>query len=160
MNRIEAVKRVFLYDRLLRFNIDMLTGIRAEIKADIEEARLLSDALLNDEDRKFVKDFLSRLEGDFLNLLSETLENLYDEYEIFNFDLTFLSNIPDEISRELERLDLISRINAKLENLKDKLADACFVPQTSKEVLVILTPFRIYCELINHAIEFNKKFEN
>ncbi len=160
MNRIEAVKRVFLYDRLLRFNIDMLTGIRAEIKADIEEARLLSDALLNDEDRKFVKDFLSRLEDDFLNLLSETLENLYDEYEIFNFDLTFLSNIPDEISRELERLDLVSRINAKLEILKDKLADACYVPQISKEVLVILTPFRIYCELINHAIEFNKKFEN
>ncbi len=160
MEKIKTLKKVLVYDRLLRFNIDLLTGIKMEIKADIEEARILSEALLNSSVSKRVADFLSKVEKEFLLKLEEVLDEIYDEYEIFNFDITFLSSIPDEVGREIERLDLVTTLNKKLELLKELLNEACCSHQENRELEAIMTPFRVYCELLNHGIEFNKKFEN
>ena len=160
MERVKVLERVLVYDRIIRFNIDLLTGIKSEIKADIEETRIMGEALLDEGDLKAVKDFLLKVEETFLLKLGEVLDSIYDEYEVFNFDITFLSSIPEEVGREIERLDLIETINAKLELLRDILYEACCLPEPNKKVEVVLTPFKVYCELLNHAIEFNKKFEN
>lgn len=159
MEKLKVLEKVLVYDRILRFNIDLLTGIKTEIKADIEETKILGEALLNEKERKFLGEFLLKVEEEFLLRLEEVLDAIYDEYEVFNFDITFLSGIPDEVGREVERLELIETINTKLELLKELLNGACCLAEPSRGIEVILTPFKVYCELINHAIEFNKKFE-
>jgi len=159
MERLRILKKVLVHDRILRFNIDLLTGIRSEIKADIEETKILADAFLEEKELRYVKDFLLKVEETFLLRLDEVLDGIYDEYEVFNFDITFLSSIPEEVGREIDRLELINTINTKLELLKDILSEACCLVEPNEKIEVILTPFRVYCELLNHAIEFNKKFE-
>ena len=159
MEKVKVLEKVLVYDRILRFNIDLLTGIKSEIKADIEETRIMGEALLDEEGLKLVKDFLMKVEKEFLLRLGEALDSIYDEYEIFNFDITFLSSIPEEVGRDIERLDLVRTLNAKLELLRDILQEACRLPESGKGVEVVLTPFKVYCELLSHAIEFNKKFE-
>ncbi|WP_457600381.1 hypothetical protein [Hydrogenivirga sp.] len=160
MEKIKILERVLIYDRILRFNIDLLTGIKMEIKADIEETKILGESLLNEGEQEFLKSFLLKVEEEFLLRLEEVLDAIYDEYEVFNFDITFLSGIPDEVGRDIERLDLIGTLNTKLELLKELLNGACCLTEPNRRIEVILTPFRVYCELINHAMEFNKKFEN
>ncbi len=157
--KIKILEKVLIYDKILRFNIDLLMGIKNEIRADIEETKILSEALLPEKEMKLLRNFLLKVEETFLLKLEEVLEGIYDEYEIFNFDITFLSAIPEEIEREIERLELINTVNTKLDLLKDILNEACCISDTNARIEVILAPFRVYCELINHAIEFNKKFE-
>ena len=159
MEKVKVLEKVLVYDRILRFNIDLLTGIKSEIRADIEETKIMGDALLDEEELKSVRDFLLKVEENFLLKLGEVLDSIYDEYEVFNFDITFLSSIPEEVGREIERLDLIGSINSKLELLRDILYEACCLPESNKKIEVVLTPFKVYCELLNHAIDFNKKFE-
>jgi len=72
----------------------------------------------------------------------------------------FLSGIPEEVEREIDRLDLINIINEDLKALSSILEKACCEGEFSEGTKAVLTPFLIYCRLINHAIEFNKKFEN
>ena len=160
MEKVKVLERVLVYDRILRFTIDLLTGIKSEIRADIEEAKIMGEALLEGKEIRFVRDFLLRIEDIFLLKLGEILDSIYDEYEIFNFDITFLSSIPEEVGREIERLDLIETINTKLRLLRDILYEACCLPERNRRMEVVLIPFKVYCELLNHAIEFNKKFEN
>ncbi len=159
MEKLKILEKVLVCDRVLRFNIDLLTGIKMEIKADIEETKILGESFLEGKELKFLKDFLLKVEEEFLIRLEEVLDSIYDEYEVFNFDITFLSSIPEEIGREIDRLELFSTINTKLELLKDILNSACCLAEPNKRIEIILTPFRVYCELIDHAIEFNKKFE-
>lgn len=160
VDKIKILEKVLVYDRLLRFNIDLLNGIRMEIKADIEETKILEDAFLKEKESEFVRNFLLKIETEFLSKLEEVLDSIYDEYEVFNFDITFLSSIPEEVERDINRLGLVSTLNSKLELLRDILSDACCIDKLSTRLKVILTPFKVYCELINHGIEFNKKFEN
>ncbi len=159
MEKVKVLEKVLIYDRILRFNIDLLTGIKSEIRADIEETKIMGDALLDEGELKSVRDFLLKVEENFLLKLGEVLDSIYDEYEVFNFDITFLSSIPEEVGREIERLDLIGSINSKLELLRDILYEACCIPRSNEKIDVVLTPFKVYCELLNHAIDFNKKFE-
>lgn len=160
MEKIKILEKVLVYDRILRFNIDLLTGIKSELKADIEETKILGEALLDKREQKLLSEFLIKVEEEFLLRLEEALDSIYDEYEVFNFDITFLSGIPDEVEREMERLELINTLNTKLQLLKELLNGACCLIEPNKKLEVILTPFKVYCELINHAIEFNIKFEN
>ncbi|RUM28863.1 MAG: hypothetical protein DSY32_03810, partial [Aquifex sp.] len=101
-----------------------------------------------------------KIEELFLLKTDEVLDHIYDEYEVFNFDITFLSAIPEEIERELERLALIDTINTKLQLLIDILDEAfCLIPAENERIRTVLTPFRVYKELLDHAIEFNNKFK-
>ena len=160
VKKVKTLEKLLVYDRLLRFTLDLLTGIREEIKPDIEETKIIADSVLEKEERKVVEDFLLKIEELFLLKVEEVLDHIYDEYEVFNFDITFLSSVPEEIERELNRLSLIDTINTKLELLKDILDEAfCLIPEENERIKVVLTPFRVYRELIIHAIDFNKKFE-
>ncbi len=159
--RLKTLEKLLIYDRLLRFSIDLLTGIKEELKADIEETRVISESVLEDKERKSVEDFLLKIEELFLLKTDEVLDHIYDEYEVFNFDITFLSAIPEEIERELERLSLVETINTQLQLLVDILDEAfCLLPTENTKIKIVLTPFRVYKELLLHAIDFNKKFEN
>jgi len=158
--KLNTLERLLIYDRLLRFSLDLLTGIREELKADIEETRLIAESVLEEKEKKVVEDFILKIEELFLLKTDEVLDHIYDEYEVFNFDITFLSAIPEEIERELERLSLIDTINAKLRLLMDVLDEAfCLIPENNERIRVVLTPFRVYRELLEHAIDFNNKFK-
>ncbi|MDQ7038304.1 MAG: hypothetical protein Q9N26_03775 [Aquificota bacterium] len=159
MDRTKVLEKVLLYDRILRFTIDLLSGIREEIRADIEEARIIGESILTREETERLNRFLDRVSGEFMAKLDETLDSIYDEYEIFNFDITFLSSIPEEIERDINRLHLIDSINRNLEELRSHLLEMCDSEMDAK-MKAVITPFKIYCKLIDHAIEFNKKFEN
>ncbi|WP_461832207.1 hypothetical protein [Aquifex sp.] len=157
--KLQTLEKLLIYDRILRFTIDLLTGIKEELKADIEETKLIADSVLEGEEKKTVENFILKIEELFLLKTDEVLDHIYDEYEVFNFDITFLSAIPEEIERELERLALVDTINAKLELLIDILNEAfCLIPAENERLNVVLTPFRVYKELLSHAIEFNNKF--
>ncbi|NPB06153.1 MAG: hypothetical protein GXO03_00960 [Aquificae bacterium] len=159
VDKLKTLKKMLVYDRLLRFTIDLLTGIREELKADVEETRLLAEALLSGEDRRKVEEFLLKIEELFLLKTDEVLDHVYDEYEVFNFDVTFLSAIPEEIERELERLALVDTLNTQLQLLIDVLDEAfCLLPSDDERLRTVLTPFSVYRELLLHAQEFNKKF--
>jgi len=158
--KLKTLERLLIYDRLLRFSLDLLTGIREELKADIEETRLIAESVLEEKEKKVVEDFILKIEELFLLKTDEVLDHIYDEYEVFNFDITFLSAIPEEIERELERLALIDTINTKLQLLIDILEEAfCLIPAENERIRTVLTPFRVYKELLDHAIEFNNKFK-
>ena len=159
--RLKTLEELLVYDRLLRFSIDLLTGIKEELKADIEETRLIAESVLEEKEKDSVENFLLKIEELFLLKTDEVLDHIYDEYEVFNFDITFLSAIPEEIERELERLNLVETINTKLQLLIDILDEAfCLIPSDNERIKIVLTPFRVYKELLLHAIDFNKKFEN
>ena len=160
MEKIKALEKILIYDRIIRFNIDLLTGIKAEIKADAEETKILSESFLEEEGIEYIKSFLRDVENEFIKSLDELLDHIYDKYELFNVDITFLSSIPEEVGRDIDRLKLIEDLNNNLARLSGMLGKACHVDSKDKGIEVILTPFRVYCELINHAIEFNKRFEN
>ena len=160
MERIKSLEKILVYDRIIRFNIDLLTGIKAEIKADAEETRILSESFLEEEGIEYIRNFLREVENDFIKRLDELLDHIYDKYELFNVDITFLSSIPEEVGRDIDRLRLIEDLNENLARLAGTLGKACQIGSKDRGIEVILTPFRVYCELINHAIEFNKRFEN
>ncbi len=160
MEKLEVLQQVLIYDKVLRFSIDLLMGIKGELKADIEETKVLADSLLTPEERDKVRDFLSFVESDFVPSVEEALDSVYSDYEVFNFDITFLSNVPEELKREIERLELINSINKKLNLLKEKLDIT--IDELSKEsecIKAIVTSFSIYRDLIEHTLQFNEKFE-
>ncbi len=160
MEKMGTLEKILIYDRILRFTIDLLMGIKTEIKADIEEARLIGETLLEEEEISKLKTFLERVEEDFVKKLDEVLDDIYSDYELFNFDITFLSSIPEEVEREILRLNLVDTLNRKLYDLKESLESACCFLDENPRMKVILTSFKVYNELLSHAIEFNKKFEN
>ncbi len=158
MKKAKVLEKVLVYDKILRFTIDLLTGMREEIRADVEEAKIIGESLLTEEDLEVLTRFLHKVQTDFISKLDETLDTIYDEYETFNFDIALLSNIPDEIERDIDRLNLIENINANLKALKDLLLNACG-PEANPRIGAVIAPFKVYCKLIDHAIEFNRKFE-
>lgn len=161
MRKLKTLEKLLIYDRLLRFSLDLLTGIREELKADIEETKIIAESVLEVEEKKVIQEFLLKIEKLFLLKTEEVLDHIYDEYEVFNFDITFLSAIPEEIEREMERLALIDTINTQLQLLIGILDEAfCLLPQENEHIKVVLTPFRVYKELLLHAVEFNKKSKN
>lgn len=156
MKRLEVLSSVLLQDRLIRLNLDMLEGLLREIKTDIEEGKILMDAIMENESRKIYESILLQLEENLLLKISEILDHIYDIYEVFNFDLTFLSSIPEELERELERLDAISSINTKLEHLSAILSEMITLSGNRPCLMAMLTPFRVYKEVVERAIIFNK----
>ncbi len=156
MKKLEVLSTVLLQDRLIRLNLDMLEGISREIKSDIEEGRILLDAFFDEADKKKYETILLQLEEKLLLKISEILDHIYDIYEVFNFDLTFLSSIPEELERELERLDAISSINTKLELIVKALDEILLLTEEKPCLRSMLTPFRVYKEVIKRTISFNK----
>ncbi len=159
MRGLEVLGSVLLQDRLIRLNLDMLEGLLREIRADIEEGKILLDAFLEEKDKERYQRVLLQLEENILlKKISEVLDHVYDIYEVFNFNLTFLSSIPEELERELERLDAISSINTKLESLLSAMDEIIALSEEGPCLKTMLTPFRVYKGVIECTIAFNKAF--
>jgi hypothetical protein len=100
---------------------------------------------------------LEDFEANFKNLIVQALDYIYDLYELFNFDITFLSNIPEELGREIERLDAVNGINKNLETLAKVLEDILNLADWDERIKVILTPLLVYREVLEHGMAFNQK---
>ncbi|GBC88596.1 hypothetical protein HRbin13_00720 [bacterium HR13] len=148
---------ILVQDRLIRLNLSLLEGLLSEIKADIEESKILADACLDGKEMETYQKAMLVIEGNLLLKISEVLEHVYDLYEIFNFDITFLASVPEEIEREIERLDALNSINTKLELILSVIDELLLFEGESEKLKAILTPFRVYREVIEHSISFNKK---
>ncbi len=157
MEKSAVLSALLVQDRLIRLNIQMLEGLLREIRADVEELNLLAEACLSQEEYKRYKDIVLKVEADLLAKISEVIDHIHDIYEVFNFDITFLSTLPEELGREIERLDAVNSINSKLELIMAVLEEILIIAEESPKMWAILTPFRVYKEVIKQSLEFNKK---
>lgn len=157
MRKLEVLKSLLVQDRLIKFNLDLLEGLLREIRADIEEIKILVESCLEEEEKESLLKTLADFEANFKNLIVQALEYVYDLYELFNFDITFLSNIPEELGREIERLDAVNGINKNLETLAKAFEDILNLADWDERTKVILTPLRVYREVLEYGMAFNQK---
>ncbi|WP_448587575.1 hypothetical protein [Thermocrinis sp.] len=157
MKRSEVLRNLLVQDKLIKFNLDLLEGLLREIRSDIEESRILTEACLIQEEKQSLLKVLTDFEKEFISLISQALDHLYDLYEVFNFDITFLSNLPEELEREIERLDTVNSINSCLEPIAKLLESVLNTAEWDEKVRVILTPLKVYKEVVEHALSFNQK---
>ncbi len=160
MEKVGLLSALMVQDRLIRLNIQMLEGILKEIKADVEEIDILAEDCLSEEEQKKYKEAVLKVEADLLAKISEVIDHIYDIYEVFNFDITFLSTLPEELSREIERLNALNSINSKLELIITILEEILLIAEESPRMSAILTPFRVYEEVLKQSIEFNKRLND
>ncbi|WP_029551774.1 hypothetical protein [Thermocrinis jamiesonii] len=157
MRKSEVLRNLLIQDKLIKLNLDLLEGLLREIKPDIEESKILVEACLAPEERQNLLKILIDFEREFTELISQSLDQIYDLYEIFNFDITFLSNIPEELEREIERLDAVNSINSCLEAMIKLLENILSIAEWDEKTKVILTPLKIYKDVLEHAINFNQR---
>jgi len=157
MRKLEVLKSLLVQDRLIKLNLDLLEGLLREIRADIEEIKILVESCLEGEEKESLLRTLVEFEANFKNQIIQSLDYIYDLYEIFNFDITFLSNIPEELGREIERLDAVNSINKNLETLAKAIEDIASLVDLDEKIKVILTPLLVYREVLEHGIAFNQK---
>jgi hypothetical protein len=157
MRKSEVLKSLLVQDKLIKFNLDLLEGLLREIRADMEEIKILVESCLEEGERESLLKTLADFEANFKNLIVQALDYIYDLYELFNFDITFLSNIPEELGREIDRLDAVNSINKNLETIVKVLEDILSLADWDEKTKVILTPLRIYREVLEHGMAFNQK---
>lgn len=141
MEKSSLLNLILVEDRLIRLNIQILEGMLREIKADVEELTLLAEDLLSEDELKLYRNTVLKIEADLLAKISESLDHIYDIYEVFNFDVTFNS------------------INSKLELIGALLDEVLLVAEQSHRLFTLLAPFRVYREAIKQNIEFNRKLK-
>lgn len=159
MERPAILSALLVKDRIIRFNLQMLETLQREIRADVEEVNMLAEACLCQEEAEKYKSLLPKVEQELLSLISDAIEHLYDLYEVFNFDVTFLANLPEELAREVEHLNAVCLINSKLEQIHDLLEEIVLFGEHSHKLSAVLTPFRVYRELLKYSMDFNRRLE-
>lgn len=158
MEKSSVLTALLIQDRIIRYNLKMLEMALKELRADVEELNFLAEACLStEEELKSYDQVIQRVEKDLFSIIGEVIEYLYDLYEVFNFEITFLSNIPEELWREVERLDIPNSINSKIEDIASLLEDILQHERESPKLYAILTPFRAFLEVIRQALSFNKR---
>lgn len=158
MEKSGVLTALMVQDRIIRYSLQMFEMLQKEVKADIEELNFLVDACsLGEEEISAFKSLLQRVEKRLFSAFKETIEYLYDLYEVFNFEITLLATIPEELLREVERLNIPNSINAKMEEVLSFIEDLLQLEEKSQKLYALLTPFRTYREVIKHALEFNKQ---
>lgn len=158
MEKSSLLTALLIQDRIIRYNLIMLEMILKELKADVEELNFLAEVCLSEEEElKTYKYVIQRVEDELFKSIGETIEYLYDLYEVFNFETTFLANIPEELSREVERLDIPSSINSKMEAIANLFKDILQCEKESPKLYAMLTPFRACLEVLRQALNFNKR---
>ncbi len=157
MEKGSVLTALLVQDRLIRYNLQMLEMLLREIKGDMEELNLIAEACFSTEEIENYTNLLQKVENVLFTSLKETIEYLYDLYEVFNFEITLLANLPEELLREVERLGIPNSINSKMENLLNIIKEILEFENYSHKFYAILTPFRAYKEIIRQALEFNTK---
>lgn len=157
MEKSTVLGTLLVQDRLIRFNLQMLETLLKEIRADVEETNLLADACpMEEEELQRYRESILKVESELLERIREVVEHIYDLYEVFNFDITILATLPEELGREIERLNAVAYINSRLESIRNILEHIVQLVEENSKLSAILTAFRVYRELIKHTIEFNK----
>ncbi len=154
-----VLNALLVQDRMIRLNLDILEGLLREIKADVEELNLLAESCLDEEELKLYRNVMLKAEAELLAKLGEVIDHVYDIYEVFNFDATFLATIPEELRREIERLDAVNAINSRLELLSTLIEEMLLVGENSYKLQTLMAPFKVYKEVLRHSIEFNKRLQ-
>lgn len=157
MERSVVFSNLMVQDRLIRLNIQMLEGLLREIKADVEEFNILAEGCLNEKELSSYRESIIKMEAELLSALSGAIDHLYDLYEVFNFDITFLATLPEELPREIERLDIAGTVNTILESIHTILTEVLASVEEDSRLSAIMIPFRVYREVIRQGIEFNRR---
>ncbi len=158
MERSVVLSALLMQDRLIRYNLNLLEMILKELKADLEEVSFLAEACsLRDEELEAYRKAIYRIEKELFKSINEVIDYLYDMYEVFNFEATLLANLPEELLREVERLDIPNSINSKTEALANLLEDILQVEKESPKLYAMFTPFRACLEVMKQALNFNRK---
>ena len=128
MEKSSVLTALLIQDRIIRYNLNMLEMALKELRADIEELNFLAEVCLSkEEELKSYRQVIQKVEKDLFKSIDEVIEYLYDLYEVFNFEITFLANIPEELWREVERLDIPNSINSKMEEIANLLASTYYL---------------------------------
>ncbi|MFN7064603.1 MAG: hypothetical protein ACK4OF_00415 [Aquificaceae bacterium] len=158
MEKSLVITALLLQDRLIRYNLQMLEMLMKELRADIEELNFLAEAcLLEEEEIKVYKSLVAKADEKLFTSFKEAIEYLYDLYEVFNFEITLLANLPEELLREVERLNIPTSINEKMEGILRCIEEITQSEGKSQKLYAMLTPFRAYREVIRHALDFNRR---
>ncbi len=159
MKQLNILEKVFTCDRLMKLTLDIFLGIRGEIKADIEEVYVIAESIDTQEIDEIISNVCQNLEKIFIPKLDEIIDSIYDDYELFNFDISVFSNMIDLIERDIKNLDPVNTLAARVDYLLLVLSDI-LEPATCNEVTrTIITPFLIYEEVLKHLSEFLRSFE-
>ncbi len=159
MKHLNVLEKVFTCDRLMRLTLDIFLGIRGEIKADIEEVYMIAESLDSSDTNDIVNDVFNNLEKIFIPKLDEVIDSVYDDYELFNFDISVFSNMVDYIERDIKNLDPVNTLAARVDFLLFILRDILEPALDNEVTKTLITPFLIYEEVLKHLSEFLKSFE-
>lgn len=159
MKHLAVLEKVFTCDRLMKLTLDIFLGIRGEIKADIEEILLIAESISNEEANQGLSCILKNIEKIFIPKLDEVIDSIYDDYEMFNFDISVFSNMVEYIEKDIKNIDPVNTLTARVDFLMLILKDI-LEPALDNEVLkALISPFLIYEEVLKHLSEFLKSFE-
>ncbi len=159
MKHLATLEKVFTCDRLLRLTLDILLGIRSEIKADIEEILMIAESMDDGESLAILQGIFSGIEKIFIPKLDDVIDSIYDDYEIFNFDISVFSNMINYLERDIKNLDPVNTLAARVDFLLLVLRDMLEPAQDSEVLKTLITPFIVYEEVLKHLSEFLKSFE-
>ncbi len=159
MKHLATLEKVFTCDRLLRLTLDILLGIRSEIKADIEEILMIAESVDDGESLTVLQGIFSGIEKIFIPKLDEVIDSIYDDYEIFNFDISVFSNMINYIEKDIKNLDPVNTLAARVDFLLLVLQDMLEPAHDSEVLKTLITPFIVYEEVLKHLSEFLKSFE-
>ncbi len=159
MKHLATLEKVFTCDRLLRLTLDILLGIRSEIKADIEEILMIAESMDDGESLAVLHGIFSGIEKIFIPKLDEVIDSIYDDYEIFNFDISVFSNMINYIEKDIKNLDPVNTLAARVDFLLLVLQDMLEPAHDSEVLKTLITPFIVYEEVLKHLSEFLKSFE-
>ncbi len=146
---MNALSHILMCDKLIKISLDTLKGIRRDIGFDLRELSLLYGDLENGNP---YKGFCKSVREKFLKSLERVIEETYEDYSLFNFDLLLVVETPHQIREEICRMDPIGRLNRRLEGL---LRDLDEVLKGFEEELTL--PLKTYRELIGNLIELNNR---
>jgi hypothetical protein len=73
MRKLEVLKNLLVQDRLIKFNLDLLEGLLREIRADIEEIKILVESCLEGEEKESLLRTLADFEANFRSLIVQVL---------------------------------------------------------------------------------------
>jgi len=159
MKNLAVLEKVFTCDRLLRLTLDILLGMRAEIKADIEEILMIAESMDDGETLSALHSIFEGIEKIFIPKLDDVIDSIYDDYEIFNFDISVFSNMINHLEKDIKNLDPVNTLAARVDFLLLVLKDMLEPAQHSDMLRTLITPFIVYEEVLKHLSEFLKSFE-
>jgi len=84
------------------------------------------------------------IEKIFIPKLDDVIDSIYDDYEIFNFDISVFSNMINHLEKDIKNLDPVNTLAARVDFLLLVLKDMLEPAQHSDMLRTLITPFIVY----------------